>query len=162
MTTTKKKNSGLASILDSVPTAKGQDTRIEGNKDFVGKLTFGKKLVRNVEANGKEYGVLPCYLTIADGTRIWIDLSFIEGNDWSVGNFRDLFAFLVDLAGTKRTLTGQFRLVGLTSGSKLSQWREDYAGKAEACGAKLGDHLAVFAGKNANEWARYIRVEDIG
>lgn len=162
MTTTKKKNSGFASILDSVPTAKGQDTRIEGNKDFVGKLTFGKTVVRNVEANGKKYGVLPCYLTIADGTRIWIDLSFIEDNNWSLANFRDLVEFLQDLAGNKSTLTGQFRLVGLVPGSKLSQWREEYAGKAEACGAKIGEHLAVFAGKNADQWAKYIRTENLG
>lgn len=162
MTTTKKKNSGLASILDSVPTAKGQDSRLEGNKLFSGKLTFGKTVVRNVEANGKEYGVLPCYLTIADGTRIWIDLSFIEGNDWSLGNFRDLVAFLEDRAGNKSTLTGHFTLKGLVPGSKLSQWRKDYAGKAEACGAKIGDHLAVFAGKNADEWTKLHPAELLG
>ena len=154
MTTTKKKSSGFANILDSVPTAKGQDSRLEGNKLFSGKLTFGKTVVRNVEANGKKYGVLPCYLTLASGVRIWIDLSFIEDNNWSLANFRDLVEFLQDRAGNKSTLTGHFTLKGLVEGSKLSQWREEYAGKAEACGAKIGEHLAVFAGKNADQWTK--------
>ena len=162
MTTTKNKNSGFASILDSVPTAKGADTRLEGNKLFSGKLTFGKTVVRNVEANGKKYGVLPCYLTIARGVRIWIDLSFIEDNNWSLANFRDLVEFLQDRAGNKSTMTGHFTLTGLIPGSKLSQWREEYAGKAEACGAEIGDHLAVFAGKNADQWTKLHPVELLG
>ena len=148
MTTSKTRATGAPAL----PTLKNPaiKTRIPGNKWFPGVVTWSD--ARTCEVDGKTIHVFPCSIKIGDGTRIWIDLSVTEGNVKSERELPVLHAKMVEASGGKRKFPAQLYLKGYTS-DELCFWTEQYAEKARAVGAKVGEPLAKLID---------VRVEDLG
>lgn len=149
MTTSKTQNSGAPSF----PSIKNSaiKTRIPGNKWFPGVLTWSDP--KTCKVDGRTIHIIPCSVKIGDGTRIWIDLSFVEGSATGERKCREQHAQLLELSRGKSTFAVQLYLTGYYESTNLSAWTAQYAAKAKACGAKVGEPLALI---------KEARVENLG